>query len=72
MYEEKQERPICPFCGSEHIARIQWGRPIWNSELERKLRKKEVVLGGCMISADCKKWECNDCGKRFGEANLLF
>ena len=28
-------KPTYPECGSESIARIQWGRPIWTEELKR-------------------------------------
>ena len=59
--------PVCPECGSDKIARIQWGRPLWSEELERDLKEGNVVLGGCCISDGSRDWECRNCGYRFGE-----
>ena len=69
--KKEQAHQVCPFCGSDNVALIQWGRPMWNDELERKLKDGEIVLGGCMISPDSEKWECNNCGKRFGLADFV-
>jgi len=35
-------------------------------EIEEELDKKEIVLGGCLVTGyDDPKWECNDCGTRY-------
>lgn len=62
-----KSNPVCPECGSESIARIQWGRPIWTEELKRDLEEGRAVLGGCCISEESRDWECRECGHRFGD-----
>ncbi|MGN0470272.1 MAG: hypothetical protein ACI4GV_05095 [Acutalibacteraceae bacterium] len=64
---EKVIRPNCPYCLSDNVAWILWGRPSWNDKLEKKLEHKEYVLGGYIISKESERWECNSCGKRFGK-----
>lgn len=59
--------PVCPECGSDNIARIQWGLPAWSEELERDLEEGRVVLGGCCISDESRDWECRACGRKFGD-----
>ncbi len=58
---------ICPKCGSERVARILYGLPIFNDELKRKLETGEVVLGGCMVTGDDPSWHCAECGHQWGE-----
>jgi len=59
-------RRICPRCGSKETATILWGMPVMTQELQDKLDKKEVVLGGCRISTSAPTHHCNSCGKDFG------
>jgi hypothetical protein len=40
--------------------------PAMMQELQDKLDKKEVVLGGCRIVAPSPTHHCNACGKDFG------
>lgn len=56
----------CPFCGSENYARYSYGMHILDKELEEKLNKGEIILGGCCISPDSPKYHCNSCNKDFG------
>ena len=56
----------CPKCGGTDIAMILWGLPNMSSELEKKVKEKKIVFGGCLC------WwlmilnlECNDCGWRY-------
>ncbi|MGL5950955.1 MAG: hypothetical protein ACRCZH_06010 [Cetobacterium sp.] len=42
----------CPACGSRNTARIQYGMPMLDEELQRKLDNKTVMLGGCCISLE--------------------
>ena len=55
----------CPKCGKSWIAEILWGYPDMES-IEEELEKKEIVLGGCYVTDHDPKWECNDCGHRWG------
>lgn len=67
-----EHNPECPFCGSHNVAKILWGEPIFTEDLERELKSKTVVLGGCCIAFDSPEYHCNDCNKDFGEIKLNF
>jgi len=58
-------KPTCPKCKSNNVAQIFWGYANIES-MEESLEKKEIVLGGCMVTDNDPEWECNDCGNRWG------
>jgi len=58
----------CPNCTKSSIAEIIWGYPADMDLIKKELEKKEIVLGGCIVSGHDAKWECNDCGHRWGNA----
>ena len=37
--------------------------------IESELERKDVVLGGCIVTEHDPKWECNDCHHRWGYAD---
>jgi len=56
----------CPECGKSWIAEISWG--YLDVELiEEKLERKEIVLGGCIVTDHDPKWECNNCYHQWGK-----
>ena len=57
----------CPNCKKESIAEILWGYYADTDVLKEGLEKKEIVLGGCMITEHDPRWECNACYHRWGE-----
>lgn len=57
----------CPTCNGTSIALILWGYPADSSSLKEALEKKEIVLGGCLVSNNDPKWRCNTCHHRWGE-----
>ena len=57
----------CPECGKSWIAEILWGYPDMDA-IEEQLERKETVLGGCYITDNDPKWECNGCHHRWGNA----
>jgi hypothetical protein len=57
----------CPNCKRDSIAEIFWGYPGNLTAIEKQLEKKEIVLGGCIVSDHDPKWQCNDCNYRWGE-----
>ena len=59
---------ICPECRSKSVALILWGYPNMDT-IQEELDRGKITLGGCMISDNDPKWECNDCGHRWGDAN---
>jgi hypothetical protein len=61
------EKLVCPHCASPNTAIIFWGLPGNIEEIEKEIRKKKVVLGGCIVSENDPKWECTDCQFRWGK-----
>ncbi len=59
----------CPQCNSSSVAEILWGYPEDTDSLKDTLEKKEIVLGGCLVSEDDPKWECNSCHHRWRTTN---
>ncbi len=59
---------MCPNCGSDNIAEILWGLPSFTDELQEELAEGKIVLGGCCVSFDDPRYECNDCMHRFGRS----
>jgi len=57
----------CVVCKSKKFAEILYGLQSVDDELEQAIKKKEIILGGCIITDHDPKWECNDCGNRWGE-----
>jgi hypothetical protein len=57
----------CPNCNKEWIAEILWGYPEDTRSLEESLEKKEIVLGGCLVTNNDPRWECNNCNHKWGE-----
>lgn len=59
---------ICLECDSQNIALILWGYPgDFNEEMEKQVKRKEIVMGGCLVTDHDPKWECNVCFNRWGE-----
>ena len=56
----------CPECSKSWIAEILWGYPDMNA-IEEQLERKETVLGGCYITDNDPKWECNNCHHQWGK-----
>ena len=55
----------CPKCQSENVARILYGLPVMDSELEKAMESGKIVLGGCTIIEDDPSYRCDNCGKEF-------
>ena len=55
----------CPKCGGTDIAMILYGLPQMSKHLEKKVKDKKIVFGGCCVSGGDPKLECNDCGWRY-------
>lgn len=62
-----EKKPNCPKCNSKNIAWILWGLPADMKSLKKELDQGKIVLGGCLVSNNDPKWECNDCHHRWGE-----
>jgi len=57
----------CPKCGKSWIAEILWGYPADMQSMKEALERKEIVLGGCLVTNHDPKYECNDCNHQWGE-----
>ena len=57
----------CPECKSKSVALIFWGYPGDSSIMEQQVEKKEIVMGGCIVTDHDPKRECNSCHHRWGE-----
>jgi hypothetical protein len=56
-------RFICPNCGEKSAVAIIYGFP--SKKLLRQEKRKEVVLGGCIVMADDPDRKCLECGHRW-------
>ena len=59
---------ICPECKSKNVALILWGYlGYYDETMQQQVEKKEIVIGGCLVTDHDPKWECNVCNHRWGE-----
>ena len=54
----------CPKCNSKNIAKIMWGLHVDIDAIQVQLESQQIVLGGCTVTGDDPKGECNDCHNR--------
>ena len=55
----------CPRCGAADVARILYGYPAPEAELEADLEAQRVVLGGCLVWSGMADRHCTACGLEF-------
>lgn len=65
MHDEQP--PRCPDCGGD-LVRIVYGLP--GPELMERVRQREIVLGGCVVSEDSPRWACWECSRKYHEDAL--
>ena len=56
----------CTQCNGTSVAEIIYGLCEITNELEQAINKKQIILGGCLIGNNDLKWECNNCGEKWG------
>ena len=62
------ENMNCPNCNSSSFAEIFWGYPgDFDESMQNDVERKEIVMGGCLVTDHDPKWECNVCHHRWGE-----
>lgn len=61
----------CHKCGSEQVARILYGLPVFNEELEQQIAERKLVLGGCCLSGSDPRYHCFGCGKDIGKPPIF-
>lgn len=55
----------CPACEGRNVAIIRYG--YWTTGMwEDEIKNKEVVIGGCIVNENSKRFCCNDCGYKWG------
>ena len=62
-----KQNPPCTSCNSKNTCPIFWGYPGDMEWYLEAVAKKEIALGGCTVSDNDPKWECNDCSWRWGK-----
>ena len=55
----------CPYCGSNSIAKIQYGLPNFSESLQNDIDEGKITLGGCCEEIDDPDKHCNSCNKDF-------
>jgi hypothetical protein len=58
-------RHRCPWCGSRAVARVLYGMPAYDADLERKIESGELTLGGCVVNGEQPEMHCNACGHEY-------
>lgn len=66
-----KKHPTCPECTSKNVALIFYGYPIDIDWYLKAIKDKKIVGGGCCVSNDDPKWECNDCYWRWGNSDAV-
>lgn len=75
----EENRPIsvsaepesCPRCGYHKITSFVYGLPATGpdgklkGDMQQRIDRDEIALGGCVISHDSPKWLCKNCRARF-------
>jgi hypothetical protein len=56
----------CPSCGGNEVARLQYGLPSLDAEMENDISAGLIVLAGCSFASDSPKWVCRNCKHRWG------
>lgn len=58
-----KRKPIkCPFCKGR-VVPIVYGEP--TPEIDTKVKRGEVIFGGCIIYQGKPQWQCLDCKTDF-------
>ncbi len=69
-YFSKRKPRKCPKCGSNKVAAILFGLPVYSENLQQDMDSGKIVLGGCCISAHDPTWQCIDCGIEIYQSKL--
>lgn len=56
---------LCPRCGSNKVASIIYGLPVWSPQLEKADREGRIIMGGCCMTADDPDSQCLSCRHRW-------
>ena len=48
----------CPKCGSDRVAPILYGLPVFDEDLKRKIESEEIYLGGCCVGNADPQFHC--------------
>jgi len=62
--------PKCPKCKSADVGIILWGYPFvmpeYREEFDKELASGKTHLGGCLVTDNDPKWQCNNCCNKWG------
>ena len=51
----------CPNCNSPRIAKILYGYPALDDNLDRAVEECKIVLGGCCVTDNDPDYQCVEC-----------
>ena len=51
----------CPNCNSPRIAKILYGLPRFDDQLDNDIKEGRIVFGGCCITGNDPDYKCMDC-----------
>ncbi len=69
-YYSKHKPRKCPKCGSNKVAAILFGLPVYSEKLQQDMDSGKIVLGGCCVTDHDPTWQCVDCGTGIYKENL--
>ena len=61
----KQKPSNCPWCGSQRIAIVMGGMPVYIPELENELDQSQTDMNGLPKITTDPNWQCTECGAQF-------
>ncbi len=61
------QKPPCPHCGSEQVARIVYGKPPLTRHVLQGLESGEIISGGCLVQQGAPEWHCHSCNQQFAQ-----
>lgn len=56
-------RSVCPKCGNKHTARIVYGMPVMDEEMEKVEAEGRIWFGGCCL--EDYRYYCSNCELKF-------
>lgn len=62
-FRDHKKQTTCPACASHEVVPISYGLP--TQEAIEAAKRREVVLGGCMIPQEFPTRKCLACGEAF-------
>lgn len=63
--KSKNKPTVCPWCGSQRIAIVIGGMPVYIPEMEEDLDNGESYNHDMPKGTNAPSWQCTECGAQF-------